>query len=96
MVVKQSAQSGLIEDAKVQAFQAGLRGPLIRPGDENYDEVRGVYNGMIDKRPAFIARCANVADVIDPSISRARTVSPLRYAAVGITGPGWAPATMGW
>jgi FAD/FMN-containing dehydrogenase len=64
MVVKQTAQSGLIEDAKVQAFQAGLRGPLVRPGDDNYEEVRGVYNGMIDKRPAFIARCANVADVM--------------------------------
>ena len=37
-----------------------LHGELIRPGDENYDTARAVYNGMIDKRPAAIARCADV------------------------------------
>jgi FAD/FMN-containing dehydrogenase len=63
MVDKEAVTSG-VEEAQVQAFQASLRGQLIRPGDSNYDEVRAVYNGMIDKRPAFIARCANVADVI--------------------------------
>jgi FAD/FMN-containing dehydrogenase len=63
MVDKEAVTSGM-EEAQVQAFQASLRGQLIRPGDSNYDEVRAVYNGMIDKRPAFIARCANVADVI--------------------------------
>ena len=41
-----------------------LRGPLIQPGDEGYDAARAVYNGMIDRRPAAIARCADVADVI--------------------------------
>jgi FAD/FMN-containing dehydrogenase len=41
-----------------------LRGELIAPGDEGYDEARSVHNGMIDRRPAAIARCANVADVI--------------------------------
>ena len=43
---------------------AGLRGPTIRPGDADYDQVRSVYNAMIDRRPAAIARCADVADVI--------------------------------
>jgi FAD/FMN-containing dehydrogenase len=46
------------------AFQKSLRGRLIRPTDSDYDTARAVYNGMIDKRPALIARCANVADVI--------------------------------
>lgn len=46
------------------SLQAGLRGELIRPGDESYDEARRVYNGMIDKHPALIVRCADVADVI--------------------------------
>jgi FAD/FMN-containing dehydrogenase len=41
-----------------------LRGDLIDPADERYDEARRLYNGMIDKRPRMIARCADVADVI--------------------------------
>ncbi len=46
------------------ALADALRGDLIRPGDLPYDEARRVYNGMIDKHPRLIARCANVADVI--------------------------------
>ena len=42
-----------------------LRGSLIRADDENYDEARQLWNGMFDKRPAVIVRCAGVADVID-------------------------------
>jgi FAD/FMN-containing dehydrogenase len=64
MVDKRAVVSGGVEEAQVEALQASLRGQLIRPGDSNYDEARAVYNGMIDKRPAFIARCANAADVI--------------------------------
>ena len=45
-------------------LKASLAGELIQPGDEDYDEARRVYNGMIDRRPRLIARCADVADVI--------------------------------
>jgi FAD/FMN-containing dehydrogenase len=45
-------------------LEAGLRGRLVRPADADYDTVRQVWNGMVDKRPALIARCAGVADVI--------------------------------
>ena len=41
-----------------------LRGRVIRPSDSDYDAARALYNGMIDKRPALIARCVNAADVI--------------------------------
>jgi FAD/FMN-containing dehydrogenase len=41
-----------------------LRGELIQPQDADYDAARKVYNGMIDRRPGAIARCADVADVI--------------------------------
>jgi FAD/FMN-containing dehydrogenase len=41
-----------------------LRGELIQPQDAGYDAARKVYNGMIDRRPGAIARCADVADVI--------------------------------
>jgi FAD/FMN-containing dehydrogenase len=43
---------------------AQFRGTLLRPGDDDYDEARKVWNGMIDRRPAMIARCAGAADVI--------------------------------
>jgi FAD/FMN-containing dehydrogenase len=50
--------------AAFQGLAAGLRGDLIAPGDSGYDQARAVYNGMIDRRPAAIARCRDVADVI--------------------------------
>src|SRR5262245_33089571 len=51
-------------DATTSAFAATLRGRLVTPGDSDYDAVRALYNGMIDKRPRLIARCVDVADVI--------------------------------
>src|SRR5881296_1424228 len=40
-----------------------LSGELVAPDDPGYDEARAVFNGMIDRRPALIARCATTADV---------------------------------
>jgi FAD/FMN-containing dehydrogenase len=51
-------------DTAIQDFKSRLRGELIRPGDAGYDAARTVYNGSIDKHPALIARCTDVADVI--------------------------------
>ena len=45
----------------VEDLQGALRGELIQPGDEGYETARKVYNAMIDKRPAFIARCVDAA-----------------------------------
>ncbi len=53
-----------IDEKAVQEFRTRLRGELISAGDETYDDVRQVWNGMIDKRPALIARCTGTADVI--------------------------------
>lgn len=46
------------------ALRKNLHGKLVLPSDADYDAVRKVYNGMIDKRPAMIAQCADVQDVI--------------------------------
>ena len=48
----------------VDEFARILRGGLIRPEDDVYDEQRRVWNGSIDRYPALIARCAGAADVI--------------------------------
>ncbi|HEY5864501.1 MAG TPA: FAD-binding oxidoreductase [Candidatus Tectomicrobia bacterium] len=61
-----------IDDAALEAFKTSLRGELLRPGDPGYDDARKVWNGMIDKRPALIARCTGVADIID-AVNFART-----------------------
>lgn len=53
-----------LSDDAVAKFAAQLQGELIRPQDEGYDLARRVWNGMIDRYPALIARCAGVADVI--------------------------------
>src|SRR3954447_6953911 len=57
--------AGVVRDeAAIQELKARLRGRLIGPDDLDYDEVRALYNGMIDKRPRLIARCVDAADVI--------------------------------
>ena len=53
-----------VDEAKIKAFEHSLHGRLIRPGDVDYDEARAVWNGMIDRYPALIVRCARVDDVI--------------------------------
>jgi FAD/FMN-containing dehydrogenase len=54
----------MMNEQALSAFQQGLRGRLVLPKDPDYDSVRALFNGMIDKRPRAIARCVNVADVI--------------------------------
>lgn len=53
-----------LDEQTVQTFANQLKGELVRAGDANYDEVRAVWNGMIDHYPALIARCTTVEDVV--------------------------------
>jgi FAD/FMN-containing dehydrogenase len=43
----------------------GFSGPLLRPGEEGYEEARRIYNGLIDRKPALIARCRGEADIVE-------------------------------
>ncbi|MGP3981837.1 FAD-binding oxidoreductase [Streptomyces sp. KR80] len=52
-----------LEESAARKVAASLTGELLRPGDGTYDETRRVWNGLIDHRPALIARCAGTADV---------------------------------
>jgi FAD/FMN-containing dehydrogenase len=51
-------------DFDASSLKAHLRGTLFQPGDESYEAARKVYNAMIDKHPALIVQCADVADVL--------------------------------
>jgi FAD/FMN-containing dehydrogenase len=53
-------------------FFVRFSGVLLRPNESGYDEVRRVHNGMIDRRPALIARCLGTADIVD-AVNFART-----------------------
>src|SRR6266536_5577784 len=53
-----------LDDAAFNELAASFRGPLVRPSDPTYDWDRNIWNGSIDRRPAVIARCAGVADVM--------------------------------
>ena len=55
----------VVSNEEVEILKKQIRGLLIRVEDETYDEARQLWNGMFDKRPAVIVRCAGVADVIN-------------------------------
>src|SRR5437660_8838750 len=53
----------MIEETIVQDLERSLQGRLFRPQDLEYDDARKIWNAMIDRRPALVARCAGAADV---------------------------------
>jgi FAD/FMN-containing dehydrogenase len=57
---------------QIEQLRSSVRGSIIQPGDDAYEPARRVYNAMIDKRPALIVRCVDVADVI-AAVDYART-----------------------
>ncbi len=51
-------------DAALASLKSSVRGEVIQPGEAGYDQARKVYNGMWDRKPKLIVRCADAADVI--------------------------------
>ena len=74
--------------ATPDALVAALRGTLTTPDDPDYDERRALYNAMIDKRPALIARCTDAADVIAAVGHARREGLPLAIRGGGHNGGG--------
>ncbi len=62
--VTRTGGTAILEKAAIKEFQKSLTGQLVLPTSEAYDGVRKVWNAMIDKRPALIARCTVPSDVI--------------------------------
>lgn len=54
----------VIEKTAFDALKTSLRGRLIQPDDDLYEQSRKLWNGMIDKRPGLIVKCRGTADVI--------------------------------
>lgn len=79
-----------MNNGAVDEFRSRLRGELIGPGDPAYEGNRRVYNGSIDKRPALIARCIDVADVIAAVgfARQQRLEVAVRGGGHGAAGPG--------
>jgi FAD/FMN-containing dehydrogenase len=53
-----------IQPDHLQALKARLRGSVVAPTDQGYDDARAVWNAMIDRRPAAIARCLGAGDIV--------------------------------
>ncbi len=60
-----------IEKAKVEEFKKQFGGDVVLPDDPSYDEVRQIWNAMIDRKPGMIARCKTAEDVVQ-SVNFAR------------------------
>jgi FAD/FMN-containing dehydrogenase len=54
----------MVSEFAIQSLRSSIRGQVLRPGEEGYDTTRTLPNAMINRRPAVIARCAGVADVL--------------------------------
>ena len=78
----------MLDTAKIADLKVALRGQLIEATDPAYEEARALYNGMIDKRPLAIARCADVADVIAAVNFGRDNGLPIAIRGGGHNGPG--------
>jgi FAD/FMN-containing dehydrogenase len=61
----QMASEVMLDAEAVEGFVQGVRGRVLAPGDDGYDDARAIWNGLIDRRPALIVQPTGAADVVD-------------------------------
>ncbi len=61
-----------ISKETTETLKRKVKGQIVLPSDPSYDEVREIWNAMIDRRPALIVRCAEASDVVHSHLVRAR------------------------
>lgn len=71
-VIQTANTEPLLDDATIAAFRTRMRGPVISSWDAGYNKTRAIWNALIDRRPALIAQCSGVVDVIE-AVNFART-----------------------
>ena len=96
MTTEQINAPTTLAEGSVAELAESLRGELIRPADAGYDEARSIWNGVHDRRPALIVRCAGVADVMR-AVEFARSEKLLVAVRGGgtLASPASRPATAG-
>jgi FAD/FMN-containing dehydrogenase len=62
-VAPQSDLARPLDEAASREFSSKVRGELIRPGDDDYDEARSIFYGGFDRRPALIVRVKDAGDI---------------------------------
>lgn len=78
-----------ISSADIQTLRTSMRGRVLTPEASDYDAARTVFNGMIDRRPAVIARCAGVSDVMRALEFGVRRSLPIAIRCGGHSVPGF-------
>jgi len=62
-IAKRDGGKASLDCTVIESLGSAIRGTLLQPGDSGYDEARTIWNAMIDRKPALIARCTGAADV---------------------------------
>lgn len=75
--------------AVLDQLAGAFDGEIVRPGDVAYDEARCVWNGMIDRRPEVIARCASTSDVVAAAGFARDSGLPVAVRGGGHSAPGY-------
>lgn len=82
------SDSARLDEAAMRELARGFGGQLTAPGDSDYEHQRRVWNGSIDRRPALIARCLSVDDVIAAMTFARRAALPIAIRGGGHSFPG--------